>query len=671
MSRRQKLKAKAEMTGIGYRPEIDGLRAIAIIGVIVCHINPEWLPGGFLGVDIFFVLSGYLITSIILRDRADNHFSFMAFYAKRARRLLPALYLVLVATMLLGFAIYTPERLLALGRAAFASSAYISNYYLVKERGYFDPDAKMEPLVHTWSLAVEEQFYLLWPLALIVISSLKIDTGRTLKLVMVVGTVASFALAQWLTSGHHQTLERLAYYGLPTRAWQLMLGAAMTQVATPKIKQANANSIVGVLLIMLSFLMVDEKGKIPALGSLPVCIGTALIIKGTECKNAVQELLARKAIVFVGLISYSLYLWHWPILAFMRYVWGENALPITWLMIAVMLMVVLACLSWKYIEKPFRKLTWSPSVTLHSLLVLPLVLILAIAFFIHATEGATFRYENYQAIKEQSKFIDEKYCHDKIQPSCTFGAKGKPAKILLVGDSVAAQFSAFWDQIGNFNNIGIDIYTVSSCYPLLNSAGQKVSKDTSLYDREKCGQQIEHITKTFKKYSTVVLSGAWNNYAEGSRIPAGFDFKAGVRDTLQLLDENNIQTLVVISMPVMEGSVSSWNNLESIPFGAIKDTVRTVRGEIKTHPVESSNDYKWLYEISEGFENVKVIEMIDVFVAAGFTYPFANGRFIFIDQAHINQYASESLGKALVTKLNSGQAKDVMPILLEKQSASK
>jgi len=339
--------------GEGYRPDIDGLRAMAVLSVLLFHANLG-CPGGFVGVDMFFVISGFLIFQLIFEELNSRTFSLIAFWERRIRRILPALVTVVLAVLVAGWFIFLPDDFQKLGKSAIAQATLSSNYFFYEQwlegAGYFAPALDPKPLLHTWSLAVEEQFYILFPLILMLAAR---SRRRPFAETMLIIAIGSFALSVY---GSFQ-LPAATFYLLPTRAWELLLGALLFlmhgKITTNRWLE-EAAGWVGLILIVGSIFFYDAFTRFPGRAALPPCLGTALLIFSSETRlSRVGRFLAWKPIVFIGLISYSLYLWHWPLLVFSKYPANTQS----WKMSSLLLLAsfVLAILSWKFIETPFRK----------------------------------------------------------------------------------------------------------------------------------------------------------------------------------------------------------------------------------------------------------------------------------------------------------------------------
>lgn len=335
-----------------YRPDIDGLRCVAVLSVVIFHLSRQALPGGFLGVDVFFVISGYLIADIILREAVAGTFTIRRFYERRVRRIAPALLALLAATTLASIVVLLPVDLVGYAKSVLATLGFVSNVYFWRDTDYFSRAAEMKPLLHTWTLGVEEQFYILFPLLLALLvrflprSVLPAITGIT-----ILSLIANILASRF--GG-----DTPAFYLLPTRAWELGAGAVLAAWRFRSTKE-TLNSVLalfGAALIVVGLIGFDMPAHIPT--ALPVVIGAVLVIWSNSTPTPVSALLSTRLAVGIGLISYSLYLWHWPIIALGGY-YRVAPLDSSGAALAVIAMFAAAWLSWRYIERPFRQKTMS------------------------------------------------------------------------------------------------------------------------------------------------------------------------------------------------------------------------------------------------------------------------------------------------------------------------
>jgi peptidoglycan/LPS O-acetylase OafA/YrhL len=336
-----------------YRPDIDGLRALAVIAVILFHSRIPGFGGGYVGVDVFFVISGYLITQLLEVSREEStRRTLGAFYLRRMRRILPALLATCLVTAIVAVTLFSPDELINVGKYLAATPVLLSNVATWTERsGYFEPDIQQLPLTHLWSISVEEHFYLIYPILLVAISRYRLPYRR---LTLLVVAAASLALCVW--ASHHKPAAN--YFFAPTRAWELLLGATLAIGRTPRIGHRFATeglAVASLLGIAIVVHLYTEETPYPGTAAMLPCLATAaLLATGSSPRPAlVNRMLSWPPLVFVGLISYSLYLWHQPLLVFVNY---YRVAPLTPAATAVPLVatLLLAAASWRFIERPVR-----------------------------------------------------------------------------------------------------------------------------------------------------------------------------------------------------------------------------------------------------------------------------------------------------------------------------
>ena len=331
-----------------YRPDIDGLRAVAVMLVVFFHTELGF-RGGFVGVDVFFVISGFLITGILLRDMESSSFSLVGFWVRRIRRIMPAGIAVLLCVMVAGYFLMTPVDYRDLGIAVRSQALFSGNIYFWHSTGYFDGAAYTKPLLHTWSLALEEQFYLLLPLILLCLFKF---FRRGIVASLIFASVLSFLVGLAATVTH----PNAAYYLLPARAWELLLGSVVAAwKSPPKWLTVGTTSFIGTVLIVGSGMCFTEQTAYPGMAALAPCLGAAAVLLGNAPgKSLCCRWYQSRPLVFLGQISYSLYLWHWPIISFVRYRTSDH-IPMWVDIVVVLLSILLAYISWKLIENPFRR----------------------------------------------------------------------------------------------------------------------------------------------------------------------------------------------------------------------------------------------------------------------------------------------------------------------------
>ncbi|WP_246679854.1 acyltransferase family protein [Mesorhizobium sp. B2-3-5] len=334
---------------VPYRADIDGLRAIAVLPVILYHAGIPGFQGGFVGVDVFFVISGYLIASLIAGEIAEGDFSLLRFYERRIRRIFPALFAMIAACAVGAWMFFMPEEFKYLGRSMWTTALFTSNIQFVKESGYFDIGAQMKPLLHTWSLAVEEQFYIVFPILLMTLGRFgRSRTVAVLSALFVASLAASaWSVFQWPTG---------AFFLSQFRAWELLLGVLLAFKIAPPLSRPltrQALAALGIGMIAVAVFTFGEGMPFPGLAALLPCLGAGLVIHARAADGAIGRALQMPVVVSVGLISYSLYLWHWPLIVFTPYILGHKP-SVAQGGVIVGCSIILGALSWRFIEKPFR-----------------------------------------------------------------------------------------------------------------------------------------------------------------------------------------------------------------------------------------------------------------------------------------------------------------------------
>ncbi|WP_407496364.1 acyltransferase family protein [Pseudooceanicola sp. MF1-13] len=498
---------------IPYRAEIDGLRAIAVLAVVLDHAGVPWLAGGFVGVDVFFVISGFLITSILLQDPPGLR----QFYLRRARRILPALIVVLLGCLITGWVILPPDSYKALAQSTLATLGFGSNLWFWLQTGdYFAPAAESAPLLHTWSLAVEEQFYILFPL--ILWGLLRVGR-RAAALGILALSIASFALSVWAT-GQAPTAN---FYLPVTRAWELGIGAMLAVLpATSHSPTPKVAAPFGLILIAASVIGYDAQTPFPGAAALLPCLGAALVIwAGSDGWAA--RLLSRPSLRFVGIISYSLYLWHWPVLVFARTLRGGALTPQA-TAVCVLLSFALATLSWAMIERPFRR--GSPKWPL----AIPATVV-ALALTVTVTQGLPSRIAP-EVLTRYTKATQptptQAHC---LKAPCQIGAPSAKPSFLLWGDSHANALIPGVEAWANRTGQSAIVATRVACAPL---PGMIRLDDAAA---QGCADHNDRTLKLAVEDPQVVLLHArWalNTTGTRARFEAGEDVRLALRGDGQM-----------------------------------------------------------------------------------------------------------------------------------------
>jgi peptidoglycan/LPS O-acetylase OafA/YrhL len=490
-----------------YRPDVDGLRAVAVMPVVLYHAFPEAMRGGFIGVDIFFVISGFLITGIIVRELDQQCFSLLGFYNRRIRRIFPALMVVLTAVLVLGWLWMLPAAYAQLSGDVFASAAFVANIALLLQAGYFDVEAAQKPLLHLWSLGIEEQFYLFWPLILMLAARLRLSL---LTVACVIG-LASFALNLALIGSNP-----VATFYLPfTRAWELLAGAALacgwSQLSQSPVA-SNWRAGVGISLVVVAAAILDTNSAFPGWWAVLPVLGGVLLLSAPEAWGC-RHVLASPGMVWIGLISYPLYLWHWPLLVFFALI---KFAPLTLLErgLIVGLSIALAWATYRFVEIPFRFGRPSP-VRLLSLGG-GMALIAALGAVVVENGGFDFRLppeiRGMTAVTTQSSKWRVHECLIDLSREMSFADscvdRGRRPLILVWGDSTAGALIPGLRKAQESRGFGIAQFTSSSCIPVLNTDVAGTPNCRAINDK------VLSLARELKP-DIVLLHSTWDRYLDG------------------------------------------------------------------------------------------------------------------------------------------------------------
>jgi peptidoglycan/LPS O-acetylase OafA/YrhL len=547
-----------------YRPDIDGLRAIAVLAVVAYHAFPRQLPGGYVGVDVFFVISGFLISGILFDALQRHRFSYGHFYARRVRRIFPALITVLAALLLYGWFGFLPDSYLELGKQTIAGAGFASNLLLWSQSGYFDEHSVGNPLLHLWSLGVEEQFYVVWPLLLAFFHR----RGRSLLTFICLLMLGSFVASVVLTY-----INPMAAFYLPvTRFWELMLGAALAYYVNVRgaARASGETSLLpmrgpslqlvagcGVVLLVVALLCINPQSAFPGWWALLPTLGTFLLIaaRGSWINRAV---LSNRLLVGIGLISYPLYLWHWVLLTIARIAADGEEPTRAHRLAAVALSFVLAWLTYILIEKPIRFGTGRLSRPLS--LALGMLVIGAIGSWVFLTDGAVFRYPpqirpladfqydrqlSYYNVAYRSRqcFLDDDQHFRDMPAACVDAANGRPILVALWGDSHAASlYQGLRTQQERLGYFRIAQFTAAGCPPILSTHG-RIFKACEAFNRA----ALEKLQALHP--DVVLVEGNWTFDIGSARALVD---GAAIRDTIEKLKTIGVKRIVVF------GSLPTW-----------------------------------------------------------------------------------------------------------------
>lgn len=495
----------------GYRADIDGLRSLAVLPIVFFHLGFSWIPGGYVGVDIFFVISGYLIGGIILSQIHQDRYSIIDFYVRRFRRIMPALIAMLAITTLAMLLMAFPRALVDYSKSLIATALFGSNIYFWRTSDYFAPSAETQSLLHTWSLAVEEQYYLIFPILMLIVARF-----RKSAIMPVVTALAAASLAL----SAYAVFERPVptFFLLPTRFWELLLGVIAVRMRLRSLEKRSLReflTVVGLAMVTIPILIYTPEIPFPGLAAVPPCLGTALLLlTGAHGPSLGSRILAIRPLVFVGLISYSLYLWHWPVVVLLKQWLPTDRLNIAQQIGALALSFATAWLSWRVIERPWR----DPSIGRRTILTATacsIAVTCLVGALLIGLKGIPQRFPaNVQPI---IAVLDNPATNDFRAPRCfpyrgedfsafdqKFCLRISPDKpnILLMGDSHAAHLWTGLNQ--RFPQFNFQQATAAGCAPLLPGARKTIPR---------CVAAMHFLFDDYlpeKKVRWVLLAGYWN-----------------------------------------------------------------------------------------------------------------------------------------------------------------
>lgn len=498
-----------------YRADIDGLRAFAIIPVVLYHAGISLFSGGFVGVDIFFVISGYLITTIILNDIDKGKFSIQQFYFRRIKRIFPALYFFLAVTTLLCWFLYLPKDFEAYGKSVYYTVIFVSNIFFKRQSGYFDTESELKPLLHTWSLSVEEQFYIFYPIILIILAKF---FHKKYKATIFVIFLASACLSFFGTAREPDA----AFFLLPYRAWELMLGAMVALGFFPSVKgrgMLNLLSASGFGMVLASIFLFDHETVFPGYAALLPCVGTALIIFAGQSggKPLINRFVAFKPFVYIGLVSYSWYLWHWVVFAFRNY-YGYVTID-TFLksnLFLIIFSLLLAVFSYYVVEKPFRDIKWENRRKLFAFAASVMLLFIAVGYAIKLNDGFRDRFND--RVNEVLDYSDDRLKARGDDKSTTkyfleesryiIGDASSNPSFLLLGDSHALSIAAGIDNLLKESGISGYLAEKGRGVPFIDVTEQNNRQD----ERIEFMRNAMEFIKASDEIKTVILAARWDKY---------------------------------------------------------------------------------------------------------------------------------------------------------------
>lgn len=555
-----------------YRPDVDGLRALAVVPVVLFHADVQAFSGGFVGVDVFLVISGYLITRLLLADFAQDRFSLRHFYTRRVRRIFPALLAMVLVTLVAGFFLLLPGELREAGRATEKIAYFFSNHlFWHTQNDYWQQNAlATQPLLHTWSLAVEEQFYLIIP-ALLALWHWK-ARARSPQALLLLLAIASAACSLWLMARD----PAAAFYTLPPRAWELLLGGLLAcrvaagggRPARPWVAELAGAS--GLAMILWAIFLYTARTPFPGLHAALPSVGALLIIyAGSGSRpSAVSRLLAWRPLVFIGLLSYSMYLWHWPLLVMLRSAgWQAYGMPALPLAVLLALILLVSWLSWRFIEQPLRHgRPGRPDNRVLGVAVLALLLCFGAGALTQriATTGRPWAQILPPALQQLDRDMTRApgiACEGRPDPAqvragqggCTLGPAGEgPAVFALLGDSHARMWTAGADQLAHELDLPGIALTYSSCTPLLDAIPPTRPECRAITEAA-----IDYLARS--DIDRIVLAGYWVDADDSFKEMGGVArqagesiLEAGLTRTLDRLARPGRQISILLDVPELD-----------------------------------------------------------------------------------------------------------------------
>lgn len=544
-----------------YRPEIDGIRALAVLPVILYHAGFEWFSGGFVGVDVFFVISGYLITTIIISEIADGNFGIVNFYERRARRILPALFFVMAVCIPFAWVWMLPKHFLDFGESMIAVSIFVSNIFFWREAGYFANASELKPLIHTWSLAVEEQFYIIFPIFLMIFWRVGI---KLISLILVFIFFISLGVAEWATLRYPSA----NFYLLPTRGWELLIGVTISIYLkyNSHLKSYLANqllSMLGFLMIVYSIIYFQKSTPFPSLYALVPTFGTGLLIFTAVKGTVINKFLSIKPIVGLGLISYSAYLWHQPLLAFSRYRFSDQLSNILLLCLCG-LSLIIAWFSWRYVETPFRKQRKISQKSIFTISISGLVFFVLVGNLIIHNESINNRGFEANSQLEWPKHANvSNECLSKFggDQYCVVGDIEKPISMILIGDSHANHFFIGLDSILKNKSENLLMLGAGGCPPLIDldmgphyAHGVKLrcfDRMNNLYKETVKNHKIKRVYLAFAQHTLFDMQLSFTDFQNEINFSHNryMAVKAALIRTFNYFEDKGIEVVLIEDLP--------------------------------------------------------------------------------------------------------------------------
>ena len=631
-----------------YRAHIDGLRAIAVLSVVGFHAFPAWFTGGFVGVDIFFVISGFLISTIIFENLKSNSFNFLTFYARRVRRIFPALVIVLPVTAALGWFVLLPGEYRQLSKHIAAGASFIANYIYLSESGYFDDASFTKPLLHLWSLGIEEQFYIIWPLLM------WLAWRYRLKYFLVVAIIGLLSFG--LNISEYSVDEYAAFYSIQTRAWELSLGSVLAALPfagntffTGYLRVIdslgrNRLSVLGLILILLSSFLYSSSTTYPGYAALMPTLGTMLVISVGNAAWLNTHVLSNRVFVWFGLISYPLYLWHWPLLSFAWIVDGRPPARETRIAI-VALSIALAWLTYRIVERPLQFRFRDNRVPLALLSVMCIIGMLSYGVFLE-NFGWMTNAANEMIISKgdlgSAPFLAYYADHffpckvDNVQkaalPSCLQSHKAQPIELAIVGDSHGQHLLAGLAQSLPTKNVAYLGNNLPAWKDSLPSISNPEYSDVFNYVRD------------HPSITTVIISAFWNQRLDHGEIPKNSSLETELAATVGMLTSNGKKVFLADDVPFFPFEPQRCKySRELAPERICKEDRNLFDSRHLLY-------YPALQAVTATNANVMILNVARFLCDSSFCHMQKGGVILYRDRGHLNIDGSEFLGKAIVAE---------------------
>jgi peptidoglycan/LPS O-acetylase OafA/YrhL len=650
-----------------YRKDIDGLRAVAVLAVVFFHGRLPGFSGGFVGVDVFFVISGFLITGLIAQDCKAGHFSFVTFYFRRVRRILPALLCIYFVSAALAALVMLPSDMAEFGRSLVSSAAFASNHFFFHLADYFGGPSEQKPLLHTWSLSIEEQFYLIWPPLFVVLVR-----WRAWWLPYCLGILGAFSLVASAMMVSEQ--KEAAFFLAPFRAWELLLGASLALLPRHSWISGRGAQIfagLGVALIVASIVLLDDSQPFPGLLALPACLGTGmLILAGRNDAPLVTRVLSLRPAVAVGLISYSLYLWHWPLLALARYHFDR---PLRWTELAVVLgaSLLAAVATYRYVEQPARHLKFPFAPRVVGAGVLSLGAVALVGHQIDKSRGWTFNLDpeirrldrisrtknNYRNSCSGAKTLS------RTDETCTFGPPRSSGSydMVIIGDSHADHYTPTMSVLAREAGLSGRQVSAGRClvllgyYEITGTAAQQAAC-RSLRDG------MVRFVENNPRLQLAVLAHHWSSYT-GKTIWEDVEpiyllglqheqpsterslevLRQSLEQTIEFLTRRGIRVLIMGEVPLYDR-----DPMKCIT-AAIKQGLGARGCHISAKAVQErvGTTNSMLAELAEHRDNVSFYSPLAAMCDEVWCSPVVDDIYLYRDRMHLNRIGAEYLARLM------------------------